>query len=193
MQAYMELCVCMCVVICSSDCVGSPMASLTLLVLLLSCLFSCGHFRYINGHSNYHVKRLLLSRLQRQANAWEPSSVDERRRYRPAYLNTATERADTEAGESEQETALPAKRLVGLFRCSGWGPSCSRIDQGEWNSRLRQPSQRSYNVAVDVVGGKATRTTARNDRPRIKFEPFFTLTSGIPTPTINSLFRPYCS
>ena len=93
--------------------------------------------------------------------------------------------ADTEARESDEDTALPvAKRLVGLFRCSGWGPSCSRIvDEGETRDlRLRQPAQRSLDVGVqDVVGGrKATRTTAARGS-RIKFEPFFTLTSGTPT------------
>jgi len=165
------------------------MASLTLvLVLLLSGSFlCCGHFRYINGRAIKHVRRLLLSRHQRQASVAGPLSVDERRRYRPAHPSIATELAGTRARESENEMAFPAKRLVGLFRCSGWGPSCSRIHAGERTSRLRQPSQRSYNAAVNHVAGgtKATRTTARNHRPAIKFEPFFTLTSGIPRPTID--------
>ena len=159
------------------------MASLNslFLVLLFSGIISRG--RSIDGRRINHTKALLLSRHhQRQAMNAErqPSSVDQRRRYRPAYPSTG--HAVTTTAEGDEETASLAKRLVGLFRCSGWGPSCSRInDEGEPPKvyRLRQPSQRSYDAAA--VDDRRTRTTARHSRPEIKFEPFFTLTSGSQT------------
>jgi len=153
------------------------MASLApLLILLLTELICCSHEHTLN-----HVKRLSLSTKQQHANVREPLSFDERRRHRPAYFDVAA----TEARESEQRMPVPDKRLIGLFRCSGWGPSCSRVDDdSRRTSRLRQPSQRSYNAVYDIVGHEKAstvddiKTAVRDGRPTVKFQPFFTLTSG---------------
>lgn len=71
------------------------MASLTLLlVLLLSGLFSCGHPRSVDGRAVNRDRGLFLPRHQRQADVLDPpSSVEERRRYRPAYPNIGLQSA----------------------------------------------------------------------------------------------------
>ena len=162
------------------------MASLTsVFVALLSILLCCGRLSYISSHAVNHVEAMPVSEQQRQADVRQPSSFDKRRHYGPRSSDIAPEFAEEERGESAEGMASPVKRLIGLLRCSGWGPSCSWGDYDEPTLRSKQPSHRSSNAVVDdQIENPSTRltdiinTAARDRRPTIKFQPFFTLTSG---------------
>jgi len=158
------------------------MASLTsVFVVLLGSLLCCGRLGYISSRAINHVEALSLSGHQPLTDFQQSSSFDKRRRYRLIPFDTATKLADSEKGESEEEVAFRMKRLMGLFRCSGWGPSCSWSD---WSEPTMRSEQRS--TAVGLHRGEKNpstrlvniKTTARNRRPTTKFQPFFTLTSG---------------
>jgi len=149
------------------------MASLTsVLVLLLSSLLCCGRMSYMSSRTINHVEALPPSEEQRQLYVQRPSFFDKRTRYRLKSSDTATELA--EKGKSAERVA---KRLVGLFRCSGWGPSCSWNEHEEPTLRSQRPPQRSSN-AVHGVGrlhpSLRLVNAAHDRRPTTKFQPFFT-------------------
>ena len=153
------------------------MASLTsVLVLLLSSLLCCGRMSYMSSRTINHVEALPPLEEQRQLNVQQPSFFDKRTRYRLKFSDTATDLT-----EKRKSAERVAKRLVGLFRCSGWGPSCSWNEHEEQTLRSKQPPHRSSS-AVRGVGRLHTSlrlvNAARDRRPIMKFQPFFTLTSG---------------
>jgi len=144
------------------------MASMTsVLLLLFGGLLFCGRLRCTSSQA------LPSSRSE---DDWKLRSFSERRPFISATSDLAERR--------RAERMPQMKRLMGLLRCSGWGPGCSRIDDGG-TPTFRS---RSYNNAVhdDVGGGGGGKaasaaehsTSARHRRPTIKFQPFFTLTSG---------------
>jgi len=163
------------------------MASLrSFFVVMLGGLLCCGRSRYITSRAINHVESLPLSGKRLQADFLQPSSFDNRRRHRPLSSDVATKLAYIEKTEREEDTWFPVKRLAGLFRCSGWGPSCSWSDYDDYKeptSRSNLPSQRSSNAVHDVVAGERERSARLANshtatRARSKFQPFFALTSG---------------
>jgi len=144
-------------------------------VVMLGCLLCCGRLSYISARAINLVEALPLTRNQWQADQ-QPSSFDKRELYRPGSSDTATELADTENGRREEKM----KRLVGLFRCSGWGPSCSSdyYDYNDAALHSQQALQRSSNPVHHVRGEQDSATVNNQAAARSKFQPFFTLTSG---------------
>ena len=82
------------------------------------------------------------------------------------------------------------KRLMGIFRCTGWGPGCTPLNgkmgrNSKGRSKFRQVDM--YNKMYRT-GGQIKGSTNRGGggggqinhggRTRNKFQPFFTLTSG---------------
>ena len=65
------------------------------------------------------------------------------------------------------------KRLMGIFRCNGWGPGCTQTDMDYQHKiispKLSQTRGVSWVKSEGGRGGSARLAT---------FEPFFTLTSG---------------
>ena len=154
------------------------MASLTFVfVLLLASLLCCGRVSYINSRGINHVEALPLSGQQRQVGVQQP---DKRSRLTSSDITVQSE--DTEKRESGERMTFPVKRLVGLLRCSGWGPSCSWGDYSEPRLRSKQPSRGSsdavHGADESSTRSVTTKTAARDRRPTFKFQPFFTLTSG---------------
>jgi len=162
------------------------MASLTsVFVVVLGGLLCCGRLSYISSRAINHVEALPLIGKQRKADSIQPSSFDNRRRNGPISSNAATELVGRDIGDNEEGKTIQVKRLMGLFRCSGWGPSCSWSDYEDDNEptlRLNLPSQPSSHQAVnDVVGAEddpPNRSANSQAAARSKFQPFFTLTSG---------------
>jgi len=144
------------------------MASLiSVFVVLLGSLLCCGRVSYIGSRAINSVEALPLRGQLRQVRVQQLPFFD--------HHPTSSELADTKKAKREEGMSLLAKRLVGLLRCSGWGPSCwSGYDEPKLRSN--HPSQRSPNVVHYVPSSRlvSVETTAREP----KFQPFFTLTSG---------------
>lgn len=103
------------------------------------------------------------------------------------------------AVDADELLPLVTKRLMGLFRCSGWGPSCSgggggggvgynsAADKLQRQQSGRRKHQRSYGdqqqqpAAVTTVSGGGDGRSGGSRRQTVKFEPFFALTSGTAT------------
>jgi len=144
-------------------------------VLLLGSLLCCSHLSIISSRAINHVEALPPREHQRQAGAQQQPFFDKRRLDRVVSPHTATKNE-----EGAEGMASPAKRLAGLFRCSGWGPSCS-WNNAEPTLRSKQPSHASPDAVHGGVRNEWARrlmnTEMRDGRPT-KFQPFFTLTSG---------------
>jgi len=163
----------------------ATMASLTsVFLVMLGGLLCCGRLSYISSRSINHVEALPLSGKRLKADFLQPSSFNNHRHNGPISSDAATELADTDKGNGEKGTLIQeVKRLMGLFRCSGWGPSCSWSDYNDDNEptlRLKLPSQPSSYPVNDVVGEEdaSRRLVNSQEAARSKFQPFFTLTSG---------------
>ena len=82
------------------------------------------------------------------------------------------------------------KRLMGIFRCTGWGPGCTplngkmgRNSKGRIKFRQVDMYNKMYRTVGQVKGstnsgGGGGRRINHGGRTRNKFQPFFTLTSG---------------
>ena len=95
---------------------------------------------------------------------------------------------ESKHGMKEEERS---KRLMGIFRCTGWGPGCTPLDgkmgrKGKGRSKFRQIDM--YNKMYRTGGqtkGSIDSGSSRSGRiksvgrTRTKFQPFFTLTSGV--------------
>ena len=82
------------------------------------------------------------------------------------------------------------KRLMGIFRCTGWGPGCTPLSgkmgrNAKGRSKFRQVDVQMYRSGGQVKGstnsgggGGGGGQINHRGRTRNKFQPFFTLTSG---------------
>ena len=79
------------------------------------------------------------------------------------------------------------KRIMGFFRCYGWGPGCSgtghrmrnRHNSNGGGKTLRKSSTNLLSLGEGVgssMSGSKTESGLRSNR--YKFQPFFTVTSG---------------
>ena len=66
------------------------------------------------------------------------------------------------------------KRLMGIFRCNGWGPGCTHFNDPVKSSGVPASSQKSSGIHTS----SRSRFGKWNRHGKVVFEPFFTLTSG---------------
>ena len=108
--------------------------------------------------------------------------------------NGWTEQSRPEVDDSKVKYGMKEeerdKRLMGIFRCTGWGPGCTPLNgkmgrNSKGRSKFRQVDMynKMYRTGGQIKGSTNSGGGGRGrinhgGRTRNKFQPFFTLTSG---------------
>jgi hypothetical protein len=66
------------------------------------------------------------------------------------------------------------KRLMGIFRCNGWGPGCTHFNDPVQSTGGKPRAEKSSGIRTS----SRSRFGLWNRHGKTVFEPFFTLTSG---------------
>lgn len=85
--------------------------------------------------------------------------------------------------ESDRVWPMPTRprRLMGIFRCYGWGPGCTSVDPSSFRRRQSKSRLSQETETVEKQAVPESKPTSeigvRQTAPR--FHPFFALTSGL--------------
>ena len=122
--------------------------------------------------TKYLVTLLLVTTISRSW-AW-PIRMQRSRHVAPTDHSYARKRVLPDNGHQMERTQLKQKRLMGIFRCNGWGPGCTHFNDPVHSAGTKG----SIGKSLDITLPGRSRYGGWSRHGNFIFEPFFTLTSG---------------